>query len=244
MWFLWGLLMWIGCHTAINLFLSFLSKYKENKNGIDLYVSIGAGIACAGATILSFAYIESILAIFIGAIIGFCTGVYHYNINKRTREFQQRHFQPRNFSSPNQFSSKKQLTPEIFKEEFNNIILSYGDNAMYILRNKIELKKIINEIMNNYGMSIDDIEDLDDKLDEMVEEISIDMKTEFNVGSKTISKIQSIIENPNTTESFSKGEIVGNIVNLMDARQKLTSTEYKRVKRFLTIMKIATQKYL
>ena len=48
MWFLWGLLMWFGCHTALNLCLSFSRKYKDSNYGMDLYVAL---VACVGATI-------------------------------------------------------------------------------------------------------------------------------------------------------------------------------------------------
>ncbi|MBU1094525.1 MAG: hypothetical protein KKH01_08690 [Firmicutes bacterium] len=83
MWFLWGLLMWFGCHTALNLCLSFSRKYKDSNYGMDLYVAIGAGVACVGATIFAFSYLDKEIALFIGGAIGFLTGGWHFNLNKK-----------------------------------------------------------------------------------------------------------------------------------------------------------------
>lgn len=82
--------MFLGCHIALNVCLTFASKYNNTKQGMDLYVAIGGGVFCAGANIFSFAYVSSIPALIIGGAIGFCTGGLHFYINKRNKELEKK----------------------------------------------------------------------------------------------------------------------------------------------------------
>lgn len=88
MWFLWGLLMWFGCHWVFNLCLSFSYEYKKTNEGIDLFVAIGTGVACVGATIFALLYIDKNIALIIGTFIGFLTGLLHFNSNLKSGELQ------------------------------------------------------------------------------------------------------------------------------------------------------------
>src|SRR5690554_5753957 len=88
MWFLWGLLMWFGCHYALNMSLSFSTKYKYSKDGFDLYVAIGTGVACLGAAIFAFSYIDKEIAFLIGGGFGFLTGALHFYANVKSGELQ------------------------------------------------------------------------------------------------------------------------------------------------------------
>lgn len=90
MWFLWGFLMFFVCHIAMNVFLSFVKKYNRNKQGMDLFVLIGAVVFWIGALIFGLTVIGKTAAILVGNVIGFCTGYAHNKLNLRNKELEKK----------------------------------------------------------------------------------------------------------------------------------------------------------
>ena len=138
MWFLWGLLMWFGCHYALNMFLSFSTKYKNSRDGMDLYVAVGFGVACLGATIFAFSYIDKEIALLIGGAIGFLTGVLHFNANVKSGELQ-RVISQSNRTKDDDLKEKVEALNTIFsKGMFSHLNLVDNDND----KNTFEINKV------------------------------------------------------------------------------------------------------
>ena len=84
MWFLWGFLSFFLCHIALNVFLVFADKYRQKKEGMDLYVAIGVVVFWIGWIIFGINVIGDTTAILVGNAIGFVSGGLHFYVRKRT----------------------------------------------------------------------------------------------------------------------------------------------------------------
>ena len=148
MWFLWGLLMWFGCHYALNMCLSFSTKYKKSKDGLDLYVAIGTGVACLGATIFAFSSIDKEVAFLIGSAIGFLTGGIHFYSNVKSGELQ-RVISQSNRAKDDELKEKIETLKSILEnDEFSqknkaqNTILNSDFTEINNINVDVQLKKL------------------------------------------------------------------------------------------------------
>ena len=150
MWFLWGLLMWFGCHYALNMCLSFSTKYKITKDGFDLYVAMGTGMACIGAAFFAVSYIDKEIAFLIGGAIGFLTGALHFSSNVKSGELHKVIMQS-NRTKKDDWNSKT-------FEEKRMLIEKIMNQSMNEVRNEgIDVDKKLNEVtqqLNDYNEAV------------------------------------------------------------------------------------------
>lgn len=150
MWFLWGLLMWFGCHYALNMCLSFSTKYKNTKDGFDLYVAMGTGVACLGATIFAFSYIDKEIAFLIGGAVGFLTGALHFNANVKSGELQKVIMQSTRTKNDD-WNSKT------FEEKRTQIEKIMNQSMNEMRNDGIDVDKALNEVaqqLNDYNEAV------------------------------------------------------------------------------------------
>lgn len=177
--FLWGLLMWFSCHFALNLCLSFSTKYKKNNEGIDLFVAIGAGVACAGVTIFAFTYLDKEIALIIGGAIGFLTGGLHFYANVKSGELQKAILQQR-----------KATNEDIEKtvEAFRSILANDDFSKQNKIRNTLYDKDFDEQNIVNVEVQLEKLPqiffgDIDGKITQAIE----------NENSKYIQEVYKLI---------------------------------------------------
>lgn len=186
MWFLWGLLMWFGCHYALNMCLSFSTKYKNTKDGFDLYVAMGTGVACLGATIFSFSYIDKEIAFLIGGAVGFLTGALHFNANVKSGELHKVIMQSTRAKNDDwnskTFEEKRILIEKIMNQSMNE------------MRNEgIDIDKALNEAAkeindNNKTVRLNKTTKLREGLNNIID----DLEKKFKVNLKDAEYISQV----------------------------------------------------